>query len=74
MDPATRRADINVIDHDRLSVGNPRIVHDLPSGAGRLLQTSEGYLATFVNGVLTRRNDAETGARPGRLVRSGRSH
>jgi N-acyl-D-amino-acid deacylase len=69
-----RRADINVIDHDRLSVGNPRIVHDLPSGAGRLLQTSEGYLATFVNGVLTRRNDAETGARPGRLVRSGRSH
>jgi N-acyl-D-amino-acid deacylase len=29
-----------------------------------------GYLATMVNGVVTRRHDADTGARPGRLVRS----
>ena len=28
------------------------------------------HLATMVNGVVTRRFDADTGARPGRLVRS----
>ena len=66
-----RRADLNVIDYARLTVKNPRFVHDLPSGAGRLLQESEGYLATLVNGAVTRRDDTDTGARPGRLVRSG---
>ena len=67
-----RRADINIIDYEHLTVRNPAVVHDLPSGAGRLLQESEGYLATFVNGVMTRRHDRDTGARPGRLIRSGR--
>jgi N-acyl-D-aspartate/D-glutamate deacylase len=67
-----RRADINVIDYDRLTVKNPSFVHDLPSGAGRLLQESEGYLATFVAGMMTRRDDSDTGARPGRLIRSRR--
>ena len=65
-----KRADINVIDFDRLTLKNPHVVHDLPSGAGRLLQDSEGYLATLVGGTMTRRNDRDTGARPGRLVRS----
>ncbi len=69
-----RRADINVFDYQRLNVKNPGIVHDLPSGAGRLLQESQGYLATFVAGEMTRRNDADTGARPGKLIRSGRLH
>lgn len=64
------RADINVIDLDRLTLKMPRMAHDLPSGAGRLLQDSEGYLATLVAGVATRRNDRDTGARPGRLVRA----
>ena len=67
-----RRADVNVIDYDRLTVKNPCFVNDLPSGAGRLLQESEGYLATFVAGTMTRRNAGDTGARPGRLVRSRR--
>jgi N-acyl-D-aspartate/D-glutamate deacylase len=65
-----QRADINVIDHDRLTLKMPRMVHDLPSGAGRLLQDSEGYVATLVAGVATRRDDRDTGARPGRLVRA----
>ena len=42
---------------------------DLPSGAGRLLQKSSGYLATLVAGEVTRRHDVDTGARPGRLLR-----
>jgi N-acyl-D-amino-acid deacylase len=31
---------------------------------------STGYLATMVAGTVTRRHDHDTGARPGRLVRS----
>ena len=66
-----KRADINVIDFDKLSLHMPHIAHDLPKGSPRMLQGSTGYRATMVRGVVTRRDDAETGARPGRLVRSG---
>jgi N-acyl-D-amino-acid deacylase len=66
------RADINVIDHANLSLTRPRMEFDLPSGGGRILQGAHGYLATMVNGVLTRVGDTDTGARPGALVRSGR--
>jgi N-acyl-D-amino-acid deacylase len=65
-----RRADLNVIDLDRLGLGFPRAVDDLPAGGRRLLQDATGYVATVVAGVVTRRNGADTGARPGRLVRS----
>ena len=64
------RADINVIDLDTLSVGPPRAHQDLPAGGTRLMQPVVGYLATLVHGVATRRHDADTGERPGRLVRS----
>jgi len=64
-----KRADINVIDLDRLRIRSPQLRHDLPAGASRILQPAEGYVATLVNGVVTRSGDADTGARPGRLVR-----
>jgi N-acyl-D-aspartate/D-glutamate deacylase len=64
------RADVNVIDLDGLRVSPPTAHHDLPAGGTRLMQPVQGYLATMVNGVVTRRHDADTGARPGRLVRS----
>jgi len=63
------RADVNVIDQARLSVGLPVSHNDLPAGGARLLQSVSGYLATILNGVVTRRNDVDMGARPGRLVR-----
>ena len=65
-----KRADINVIDFDRLALGALEVRDDLPAGGTRILQPASGYLATFVNGVQTRKNDVDTGARPGRLVRS----
>lgn len=65
-----KRADINVIDYDKLSVAPPVAHHDLPAGGTRLMQPVTGYRATFCNGVMIRENDADTGARPGRLVRS----
>ncbi len=67
-----KRADINIIDFDRLRLGQPYMVHDLPAGGQRFLQHSSGYLATIVRGVVTRENDQDTGARPGRLIRGRR--
>jgi N-acyl-D-amino-acid deacylase len=63
------RADVNVIDQDRLAVEVPTSYDDLPAGGARLLQSISGYEATILNGVITRRRDRDTGARPGRLVR-----
>jgi N-acyl-D-aspartate/D-glutamate deacylase len=65
-----KRADLNVIDFERLRIGAPRVVTDLPAGGTRLLQDAEGYVATIVGGEVTRREGADTGARPGRLVRA----
>jgi N-acyl-D-aspartate/D-glutamate deacylase len=65
------RADLNLIDPARLSVGVPRLVHDLPAGGKRFLQQGEGYLGTWVSGCCVVRGDLVTGERPGRLVRFG---
>jgi N-acyl-D-aspartate/D-glutamate deacylase len=64
------RADLNVIDHAGLRVSPPVAHDDLPAGGTRLIQPVRGYVATLCNGVQTREHDTDTGARPGRLVRS----
>ncbi|HKX78340.1 MAG TPA: amidohydrolase family protein, partial [Novosphingobium sp.] len=69
---AGKRADINVIDYDKLAFDRPTASYDLPEGGRRLRQRSHGYVATFVSGTAIRRDDEETGARPGRLVRGAR--
>jgi N-acyl-D-aspartate/D-glutamate deacylase len=66
-----RRADLNVIDLDGLTVRRPVMHSDLPAGGQRYLQPVSGYVATFVAGVRTREQDVDTGERPGRLVRGG---
>ncbi len=66
-----KRADLNIIDYERLGFGLPEIHHDLPADAARILQPASGYLATMVGGLVTRRTDQDTGARPGRLLRGG---
>jgi N-acyl-D-aspartate/D-glutamate deacylase len=63
------RADLNVIDFENLQSHAPRIVNDLPLGGPRLTQSSTGYLATVVNGVITRAKGEATGKLPGRLIR-----
>ncbi len=67
-----KKADINVIDYENLSLKVPTMVKDLPAGGQRLLQPVTGYRATFVSGQQIICNDTITGARPGRLVRAGR--
>ena len=65
------RADVNAIDPQKLSVGLPLLVRDLPAGGKRFLQKAEGYVATWVAGVQVQRQGEITSARPGKLVRMG---
>jgi N-acyl-D-aspartate/D-glutamate deacylase len=64
-----QRADLNVIDPTRLSLGLPRLVADLPAGGKRFLQLAEGYVGTWVGGLAVAREGRVTQERPGRLVR-----
>lgn len=63
------RADLNIIDFDKLQLHAPRVTYDLPAGGRRLVQDADGYLATIVNGTIVRRDGVATGALPGRLLR-----
>jgi N-acyl-D-amino-acid deacylase len=62
-------ADVNVIDYERLQLGTPVVVGDLPAGGRRLVQDAQGYLATIKSGTVTFEGGRDTGARPGTLVR-----
>jgi N-acyl-D-amino-acid deacylase len=64
------KADVNVVDLDRVALCAPEMAYDLPAGAPRLLQRARGYVATIVAGEVTLRDGEATGALPGRLVRS----
>jgi N-acyl-D-aspartate/D-glutamate deacylase len=63
------KADVNVINHRKLSLHTPRMAVDLPAGGKRLVQDVNGYVATIVSGEIVRRYDEETAHLPGRLVR-----
>jgi N-acyl-D-aspartate/D-glutamate deacylase len=66
------RADLNVIDYDRLALLAPEVLHDLPAGGRRLMQRARGYEATIVAGTVTYRDGDPTGALPGRILRGAR--
>jgi N-acyl-D-amino-acid deacylase len=68
-----RRADVNLIDLDRLGLHYPERVEDLPGGAGRLIQRSDGYVETMVLGETVVADGELTDARPGGLVRGRRA-
>jgi N-acyl-D-aspartate/D-glutamate deacylase len=65
------RADLNVVELDRLALLRPAMQCDLPAGGRRLVQHADGYLATLVAGELIAERGVLTGARPGQLVRMG---
>jgi N-acyl-D-aspartate/D-glutamate deacylase len=67
-----KRADINLIDFERLRLRTPEVVNDLPAGGKRLVQRVDGYEATLVTGIPVFERGEHTGARPGRLVRRGK--
>ena len=66
---AGQKADINIIDYERLELKVPVMVKDLPAGGQRLLQDVTGYRACIVSGAIVIDNDKLTKNRPGRLVR-----
>jgi len=63
------KADLNLIDYEKLSLGAPRMVDDLPANGRRLIQKAKGYLATIVSGTIIMRDGEKTGALPGKLLR-----
>ena len=63
------KADLNILDPERLHLHAPEVVHDLPQGGRRLVQRASGYAATLVAGQVVYREGRHTGALPGRLVR-----
>jgi len=65
------RADVNLIDFDRLRLHHPELVFDMPAGGRRFIQRVEGYEATLVAGTPIFERGEHTGALPGRLVRAG---
>ena len=64
------KADINIIDYEKINSSRPKMVADLPAGGKRLLQTATGYRMTIVSGVVTFENGIATGSLPGKLLRS----
>ena len=67
------KADINVIDYDRLRLHAPEVRYDLPSGGRRLVQQVDGYEATIVAGEIVNREGKATGKLAGRLVRGAKA-
>ena len=67
------KADLNVIDLDRLHLHAPVPIYDLPAGGRRLSQRADGYVATIVSGKVTYKDGEPTGALPGRLVRGAKA-
>ncbi|MFG2807903.1 N-acyl-D-amino-acid deacylase family protein [Streptomyces massasporeus] len=65
-------ADLVLLDPERIDAGPATLVHDLPGDSPRLDSRALGVRAVWVNGVEAIRDDAVTGAVPGRVLRSGR--
>ncbi|MEA3019658.1 MAG: hypothetical protein QOI47_1182 [Actinomycetota bacterium] len=66
------RADVNLIDFERLQERRPEMHFDLPAGGKRLLQRADGYVATLVAGQVTYESGVATDALPGRLIRGAK--
>ena len=52
-----------------LGIGATRWSEDFPAGGGRFVVDATGYRVLVVNGVVVRQDGADTGARPGRVLR-----
>jgi N-acyl-D-aspartate/D-glutamate deacylase len=67
------KADVNLIEFDRLRLHPPEMVFDLPANGRRFVQRADGYRFTVVNGEVTFEDGQPTGAMPGKVVRGGGS-
>jgi N-acyl-D-aspartate/D-glutamate deacylase len=68
---AGKAADVLLIDRERLSAGEtPRYVRDFPAESGRYVVDATGYHSVIVNGQTLLRDGADTGKRPGVVLRT----
>jgi N-acyl-D-amino-acid deacylase len=67
------KADLNVIDFDRLDLDPPEMRFDFPAAGRRLYQGARGYSATVVSGKVVFDHGEPTGELPGQLIRGARS-
>ena len=67
-------ADVTIFDPETIAPQIPTLVHDLPTGAPRLQQKADGILATIVNGQVHVRDNEQTGARAGQVMRGPLAH
>jgi N-acyl-D-aspartate/D-glutamate deacylase len=65
-------ADIVVFDPTRVGVGPITTRFDLPGDSMRLYAEAPGILKVVVNGAVILEDGEPTGARPGKILRSGR--
>ena len=65
-----KKADVNLLDLEKLTLHTPRMFYDLPLGMPRVIQGGEGFEATFVSGRLVQRHGVLTGIHPGRVARA----
>ena len=63
-------ADINIFNPATIAPQIPTIENDLPTGARRLKQKSDGILATVIAGTVAFRDGEHTGVTGGKLLRS----
>jgi len=70
---AGKKADVNIIDFQNLTIHRPQLVYDLPKGASRWIQRVSGYDMTICNGVISHEFDRPTGKLAGKLVRNPRT-
>ena len=64
------RADVNVININKLEERQPELVHDFPGNAPRFIQRAVGYDATICNGQVILREDEHVGNHAGEVLRS----
>lgn len=63
------KADVNLIDLEKLTLHAPQAIEDLPASGRRLIQRVDGYKATIQSGQITYLDGVATGSLPGRLIR-----
>jgi N-acyl-D-aspartate/D-glutamate deacylase len=63
------KADVNVIDFDRLQLHPPEMVYDLPASGRRFVQKVDGYRYTIMSGEVSYENGQHTGAMMGKVIR-----
>jgi len=68
-----KKADLNLIEFDRLRLHPPEMVFDLPAAGRRFIQRADGYRYTIVSGEVTFEDGAPTGAMPGKIIRGPQS-